>query len=1247
MFLHSRGVIYCDLKPSNILLDENGCMKLCDFGLARRLSDISKSSVSQLPQAKRGTPCYMAPELFQEGGVHSFASDFWALGCVLYECYAGRPPFVGSEFTHLVKSILSDPTPPLPDNPTRSFANLINRLLVKDPVERIQWPELCEHDFWRTKFSMVPLAPQPAFDDMVRLFARSCLSERNGERPSSRITPPRNQERDASGILRRDENSVGAAKGFETPGKNASGPKKAQTKASGIAVEENENVCSTPTKGVNLVRLSRIVKTNLQKENENENYRRPLSKASENENEVKLENTDMELDFGENNEENGNDESVSLDNLVCKTPIRDVKLPVQNPSSIYRDSDLSEENVQEMLKTDNPNETNMIVTDGLKTQEDEFGSSSNEVPATPPCVGIQRKDQRKVGSNIVVDSDPSKSSSLLSQALWHPSDLSVRPVMPSRKGDKASETLPMVPFDAWHASDFVKLSSEQMATLTSRIIASLNGNSPLSEKQNAIRYLEILSSNVDAANIITNGPIMLVLVKMLRLSKASLLRVQLVSVVGLLIRHSTFIDSELANSGIVGALADGLRDKQEKVRRFAMAALGELLFYISTQSESSSKEVGGVESPAKDTRSTPVWQVPSPLIAFVSSILRKGEDDSTQLYALRTIENICSQGGEWASRFNTQDVIANLCYIFKASGKQESMRLTAGSCLVRLVRFNPPSIQQVVEKLPFKEILPGLVKGTPKEQQISINLLNMAMFGSHMLGNMGRHLLSLAEEKSLVPSILSHIEHGTEGLRGKAFVFVALLCKNNRRWLPFFCTTRLLSALERMAKEKDGYVQQCMEAFVQVVASIVPGILESIATDIQQSMGGKRPGISTPSRTQPKNSIHLFPVIHLLLESSVFKHTVINSQILQQLLMFLKLLESSSFQGRDDFQITLLRIFESVTQEPSVVLEGPDIFISQVLPTLTILYKTNTDGEGRFLCLKLLFDITVIFLNETPNSSKDQREKDLKSISRTHFLSLYPALLNDEDPIPVYAQKLLVMLLNSNYIQVSDILHLNLISQCFEFLLNDLSGANVNNVNLCLVLASSPEIEVKTLSQLKVVRRIGDLLSFVAAKYMEDFLEPTLSLSKTLIQRAIGSWNIKDISDFGSYVGVFLELSLNQVERIADLASECISLLAKVAPREAATGVLTNIPKITPVLDSYRLQYEGSEQARMVLMRILHALGVSCREYRSQAMILSLSLPDIARIEAIISELKNSSFSAIVDAALEVAAELQRLPRCA
>ena len=178
--------------------------------------------------------------------------------------------------------------------------------------------------------------------------------------------------------------------------------------------------------------------------------------------------------------------------------------------------------------------------------------------------------------------------------------------MPSRKADKVS--VPSLPFDALPAAEFVKMPKDQLDAVIVKIIAILNGNTAISEKQNVIRYLEMLSSNADAANILTNGPIMLVLVKMLRQSKASALRVQLASLIGLLIRHSTFIDDDLANSGILGSLTDSLRDKQEKVRRFSMAALGELLFYISTQNEHN-KDSNPPESPSKDSRFASGWQV--------------------------------------------------------------------------------------------------------------------------------------------------------------------------------------------------------------------------------------------------------------------------------------------------------------------------------------------------------------------------------------------------------------------------------------------------------------------------------------------------------------------------------------------------------------------------------------------------------------------------------------------------------------
>ncbi|KAE9044838.1 hypothetical protein PR002_g2567 [Phytophthora rubi] len=146
-YLHANSILYCDLKPANVLIDEFGSLKLADFGLARRIPGSDTAATRPLAP---GSPHYMAPELFQQPAVHSFASDFWALGCVLYELRTGRQPFIHTNFSELARKIQTDdvvlPVPGYEMSPV--FCNLLQRLLVKDPYQRITWNELIDHPFW-------------------------------------------------------------------------------------------------------------------------------------------------------------------------------------------------------------------------------------------------------------------------------------------------------------------------------------------------------------------------------------------------------------------------------------------------------------------------------------------------------------------------------------------------------------------------------------------------------------------------------------------------------------------------------------------------------------------------------------------------------------------------------------------------------------------------------------------------------------------------------------------------------------------------------------------------------------------------------------------------------------------------------------------------------------------------------------------------------------------------------------------
>ncbi|KAI9922031.1 hypothetical protein PsorP6_001909 [Peronosclerospora sorghi] len=164
-YLHANSILYCDLKPANVLIDEFGSLKLSDFGLARRIPE--RDAAPSRPLAP-GSPHYMAPELFQQPAVHSFASDFWALGCVLFELRTGRQPFRHTRFSELARKIQTEKVGlPVPGcSMSLEFCNLLTRLLTKDPYQRISWNELVEHPFWNSlpRLEHVKMPPQERFD---------------------------------------------------------------------------------------------------------------------------------------------------------------------------------------------------------------------------------------------------------------------------------------------------------------------------------------------------------------------------------------------------------------------------------------------------------------------------------------------------------------------------------------------------------------------------------------------------------------------------------------------------------------------------------------------------------------------------------------------------------------------------------------------------------------------------------------------------------------------------------------------------------------------------------------------------------------------------------------------------------------------------------------------------------------------------------------------------------------------------
>merc|ERR1711991_1010226 len=126
-YMHTKDIIYRDLKPENLLLDDKGHIKITDFGFAKKVPERTFTLC--------GTPEYLAPEVIQSKG-HGKAVDWWALGILIFEMLAGYPPFFDDNPFGIYEKILGGKIQ-FPSHFESTAKDLIRLLLNADLTKRI------------------------------------------------------------------------------------------------------------------------------------------------------------------------------------------------------------------------------------------------------------------------------------------------------------------------------------------------------------------------------------------------------------------------------------------------------------------------------------------------------------------------------------------------------------------------------------------------------------------------------------------------------------------------------------------------------------------------------------------------------------------------------------------------------------------------------------------------------------------------------------------------------------------------------------------------------------------------------------------------------------------------------------------------------------------------------------------------------------------------------------------------------
>jgi len=142
-YAHRHNIVHRDMKPENVLISDDGEVKVADFGIARLTDDSGGGSTATRTGTTVGTPQYMSPEQVASSKVDG-RSDLYSAGIMLYEAVCGRPPFTAAEgdgpFTLMAKHVQAPPPPPALHRPDLDpeLEDVILKALAKTPEERFQ-----------------------------------------------------------------------------------------------------------------------------------------------------------------------------------------------------------------------------------------------------------------------------------------------------------------------------------------------------------------------------------------------------------------------------------------------------------------------------------------------------------------------------------------------------------------------------------------------------------------------------------------------------------------------------------------------------------------------------------------------------------------------------------------------------------------------------------------------------------------------------------------------------------------------------------------------------------------------------------------------------------------------------------------------------------------------------------------------------------------------------------------------------
>ena len=669
--LHSNGIIHCNLKPSNIVLDEFGNVKICDLKKALNINEMSNEDIKINKSAM--TPCYTAPELFTEQGVFSYKSDFWALGCIMYEMAVGQVPYYDHNMNKLIMKILNEPVDFSMKNfqeYSDDFIEVLKRLLDKDYNNRCDWDEIENFNFWDYEIFKNP----------------RYYSNNNNNSSNNNSTSINSNNNSTNNSINNINNS-------------------------------NSNSNNNNNNNINSINNSNNINNNhINNNNSNANY---IVKKS--------------LSFVPSNVPNINQSSLLNNKYVnhnsAELPLIYERKNIKGSFQKSKDDDINEDTNQKKKLDEEinfQNNENDILENNYEQKYENMKISLSQ--SLMNITKIVDKKEKKLSnyslSQIITSTDKPIKLPQIEDIIIQDSDKNIKPII----GNKSIEIIkhPSYKVEKIVLSPVYQLN--QLRELISKnkishiqtyigyiyqLMKSYANNLKYDYLLNFLNYFESIILQKDMSNNIINSPFCELIISFLNINNDDI-RIRACSIIGFLIRYSTTVQTPLDKYNLTEILISFISDNNLELNRKAMATLGEYLFFVATQIEEEEDE------------NCDIWKIsPESIKALLLSL--NHSDEIIRLYSLKTIENISILTNLSRNFFSSDDFLDTIVNIYNENCENLEIHSSALNICSHLIRQEQSLLKDFLDKLidPYNIILE---KESERNQQILINCLLFGLF---------------------------------------------------------------------------------------------------------------------------------------------------------------------------------------------------------------------------------------------------------------------------------------------------------------------------------------------------------------------------------------------------------------------------------------------------------------------------------------------------------------------------------------